>query len=75
MKPANANFELLTVDDLAQMFKKSNATIGRWAKKKWLPTPIRPGGPNSTPYWREVDIEAFLAAGGIHAYRRERRAS
>lgn len=74
MKPANPNLELLTAEDLAHLFKRSTETISRWAKK-WLPTPIRPGGPNSTPYWREVDIEAFLAAGGIHAYRRERRAS
>lgn len=74
MKPANPNFELMTTEELAGMFRKSTATILRWAKKNRLPTPIRPGGPNSTPFWRAADIDAFLAAGSIHAYRRGRRA-
>ncbi|BBO34455.1 helix-turn-helix transcriptional regulator [Lacipirellula parvula] len=75
MKPASFNFDLLSADDLARMFNKSTATITRWVKKNRLPTPIRPGGPNSTPFWRAVDIEDFLRAGSIHAYRRERRES
>lgn len=75
MTPDSPNFKLLTVEDLAAMFKKSTATITRWSKKNRLPTPIRPGGPNSTPFWRAADMDAFLAAGSIHAYRRERHAS
>jgi predicted site-specific integrase-resolvase len=65
--------ELLTISDVAKTFEKSEETIQRWVRKGLFLSPIRPGGANSTPYWRVVDMNEFLAAGGIVAYRRNRR--
>ncbi len=65
--------KLMTVADLAKLFGKSERTIQRWVRRKWLPTPVRPGGPDSTPYWRAKDMDDYFAAGSIGAYRRSRR--
>ena len=49
--------ELLTVDDLAGLFRVSTQTIDSWVKAGKLPAPIRQGHKR---LWRPEDIDAHL---------------
>lgn len=73
MTDETSSSELLRVEDLAKLFNKSTVTVVRWTRQRRLPKPLRPGGPNSTPYWQKQVIEEFIAAGSIEAFRRNRR--
>ena len=50
--------ELLTVDDLAAMFRVSTQTIDNWIKGEKLPRPIKLG---HRRLWRPEDLDAHLA--------------
>ena len=50
--------KLLTVDDLAELFRVRVETIDGWVKAGRLPRPIRPG---HRRYWRPEDIQDHLA--------------
>lgn len=70
-----ANENVLTLSDVAKLFRKCERTIQRWVKDRRFPQPFRPGGVNGHPLWNRSDIELFIDAGGIHGYRREKRRS
>lgn len=65
--------DLLRLSEVAEIFGVDKRTIQRWVKERRFPQPFRPAGVNGKPFWRRRDIELFIEAGGIHAYRREKR--
>ena len=54
MSYANGN-EWLTVEQVAQRFAVSAATIWRWTRESKFPRPIKVGGRSTR--WRRADIE------------------
>jgi excisionase family DNA binding protein len=52
--------KLLTIDDLAALFRVSKITIARWVKQGVLPLPIRFG--RRCIRWRPEDLAAHVAA-------------
>ena len=59
--------------EVAKIFGVDPRSIQRWVKDRRFPPPFRPGGPKGTPYWSREDIDLYIAAGGIQAFRREKR--
>lgn len=64
---------VLSLGEVAETFGVRTRTIQRWVKARQFPQPLRPGGAHGRPFWSKRDIELYIAAGGIHAYRREKR--
>lgn len=65
--------EVLSLAEVADALGVSARTIQRWVRAGVFPKPFRPSGRLGRPRWRRADIELFVKAGSIHAYRRERR--
>jgi predicted DNA-binding transcriptional regulator AlpA len=51
--------KLLTIDDLAALFRVSKITIARWTKQQVLPKPVRFG--RRCIRWRPEDLAAFVS--------------
>jgi predicted DNA-binding transcriptional regulator AlpA len=65
--------DVLDLTAVAEVFGVRTRTVQRWVKARQFPQPFRPAGNNGKPFWRRQEVDSYIEAGGIHAYRRKKR--
>ncbi len=56
--PVTSPLQLITIDEVRRRVPVSRTTLWRWSRSGKFPVPVRIG---ARAFWREADIEAFLA--------------